>query len=382
MKKKLLLVLCAVLILSVSCAMILTACNKNPGGPAVYTLDPDRDFGLYWYNDEGERMLSEADMPIEFYDPEKPTVVYSHGWKADLSAEELVTQQSTIDDLGELCGERDYAAELRAAGYNVGYFDWHLYAGLLEYLDDEIWTIATETPDDDSNYAAAVRVLNGHTFAGEFAREIATVMKNAVNTELHFVGHSFGGQMVLAAAYTLAKMYDEGLVVNPGCVPDRISLADPYIPSEAFGGYTKGRMDIIGESYDEPLAKLTADVIAYLNEKGAFIDLYGAMGGVYNQYESEILAPGLAYLTDVIIANTAYVTLDGLNELGDLTTQHVNARDYVLTNLVDGIAGNITSLPFTVASSAEEGRAYVGKAYTQQGPGFDWAATSYAEVTD
>ena len=377
MKKKLLLVLCAVLILSVSCAALLTACNDKPKEPAVYTLDPDRDFGLYWYNDEGEKMLSEADMPVEFYDPEKPTVVYSHGWKADLSAEELVTQQSTIDDLGELCGERDYAAELRAAGYNVGYFDWHLYSKELFKLQNEIWTIDDEMPDadDDSNYAAAVRALNGHTFAGEFAREIATVMKNAVNTELHFVGHSFGGQMVLAAAYTLAKMYDEGLVVNPGCVPDRISLADPYIPTSTLNGTT----DITGETLNTPVAQMTADAIAYLNGKGTFIDFYGAMPFIYAQYDGNA---ELAPLTDVIIANTAYVTLDGLNELGNSSTQHVNARDYVLTNLVDGIAGNITSLPFTVASSAEEGRAYVGKAYTQQGPGFDWSATSYAEVTD
>ena len=249
MKKKLSVILCAALVLSALCAALLTACNDKPNEPAVYTLDPDRDFGLYWYNDEGEKMLSEADMPVEFYDPEKPTVVYSHGWKMNPVPEELVTQQSTVESTKGLSGERDYAAELRAAGYNVGYFDWHLYAADLTYLDDEIWTVATETPDNDSNYAAAVKALNGRSFAGEFAREIATVMKNAVNTDLHFVGHSYGGQMVTAAAYTLAKMYDQGLVVNPACVPDRVSLADPYIPSEALGGYTKGTLDIIGGKY-------------------------------------------------------------------------------------------------------------------------------------
>ena len=375
MKKKLSVILCAALVLSALCAALLTACNDKPNEPAVYTLDPDRDFGLYWYNDEGEIMLSEADMPVEFYDPEKPTVVYSHGWKMNPVPEALVTQQSTVESTGGLSGERDYAEELRAAGYNVGYFDWHLYAADLTYLDDEIWTVATETPDNDSNYAAAVKALNGHSFAGEFAREIATVMKNAVNTHLHFVGHSYGGQMVTAAAHTLAKMYDQGLVANPACVPDRVSLADPYIPSEALGGYTKGTLDIIGESYDAPLAQVTANAIAYLNSRGTFVDLYGGMSFIYENY-----ANTLPDLKDTIKANTAYISLDGL--LGDMTTKHVNARDYVLTNLVDGIAGNITSLPFTVAVSAEDGRAFVGKAYTQKGPGFDWATTSYIEVTD
>ena len=65
MKKKLSVILCAALVLSALCAALLTACNDKPNEPAVYTLDPDRDFGLYWYNDEGEKMLSEADMPVE-----------------------------------------------------------------------------------------------------------------------------------------------------------------------------------------------------------------------------------------------------------------------------------------------------------------------------
>ena len=371
MKKKLSVILCAALVLSALCAALLTACNDKPNEPAVYTLDPDRDFGLYWYNDEGEKMLSEADMPVEFYDPEKPTVVYSHGWKMKPVPEELVTQQSTVESTKGLSGERDYAAELRAAGYNVGYFDWHLYAADLNYLDDEIWTVATETPDNDSNYAAAVKALNGHSFAGEFAREIATVMKNAVNTDLHFVGHSYGGQMVTAAAYTLAKMYDQGLVINPACVPDRVSLADPYITAGAI----EGTMDITGESISTRVALIMADAIALLNSRGTFVDLYGAMSFIYESY-----ANTLPDLKDTIKANTAYISLDGL--LGDMSTKHVNARDYVLTNLVDGIAGNITSLPFTVAVSAEDGRAFVGKVYTQKGPGFDWTATSYTEITD
>lgn len=113
MKKKLSVILCAALVLSALCAALLTACNDKPNEPAVYTLDPDRDFGLYWYNDKGEKMLSEADMPVEFYDPEKPTVVYSHGWKMNPVPEALVTQQSTVESTGGLSGERNYAAQSR-----------------------------------------------------------------------------------------------------------------------------------------------------------------------------------------------------------------------------------------------------------------------------
>ena len=375
MKRKFLAVVCLVLFAAVF-ALSAAACN-NKRTPAVYTLDPDRDFGIYWYNDEGERMLSEADMPVGYYDPAKPTVIYSHGWKADLSAEALVTQPSTREALGELCGYRDYAAELRAAGYNVGYFDWHLYAADLFALQDEIWTVETEIPEDGSNYAAALKALGGHTFAGEFAREIATVMKDAENPSLHFVGHSFGGQMVIAAAYTLAMMYDEGLVVNPNCLPDRLSLADPYIPVAQL----EGEIDVTGKTLNAALCTVNADAFALLNKKGTFIDLYGAMNFIYEQYyilDDDIGTGAKAH--EVILDNCAYVVLSGLNKLGSAATQHVNARDYVLTNLVDGVAGEKGGLPFSVACSAEEGRQYVGVSYTQLGPGFDWEETYY-EVT-
>lgn len=374
MKRKFSSIICLILFTAVF-ALSAAACN-NKRTPAVYTLDPDRDFGIYWYNDEGERMLSEADMPVEFYDPEKPTVVYSHGWKMKPVPEDLVTQQSTVESTNGISGERDYAAELRAAGYNVGYFDWHLYAADLNYLDDEIWTVATDIPEDGSNYAAALKALGGHTFAGEFAREIATVMKDAENPSLHFVGHSFGGQMVIAAAYTLAMMYDEGLVVNPNCVPDRLSLADPYIPVAQL----EGEMDVTGKTLNAALCTVNADAFALLNKKGTFIDLYGAMNFIYKQYyilDDDIGTGAKAH--EVILDNCAYVVLSGLNAIGN-GNQHVNARDYVLTNLVDGVAGEKGGLPFSVACSAEEGRQYVGVSYTQLGPGFDWEETYY-EVT-
>lgn len=374
MKRKFSSIICLILFAAVF-ALSAAACN-NKRTPAVYTLDPDRDFGIYWYNDEGERMLSEADMPVEFYDPEKPTVVYSHGWKMKPVPEDLVTQQSTVESTNGISGERDYAAELRAAGYNVGYFDWHLYAADLNYLDDEIWTVATDIPEDGSNYAAALKALGGHTFAGEFAREIATVMKDAENPSLHFVGHSFGGQMVIAAAYTLAMMYDEGLVVNPNCVPDRLSLADPYIPVAQL----EGEMDVTGKTLNAALCTVNADAFALLNKKGTFIDLYGAMNFIYKQYyilDDDIGTGAKAH--EIILDNCAYVVLSGLNAIGN-GNQHVNARDYVLTNLVDGVAGEKGGLPFSVACSAEEGRQYVGVSYTQLGPGFDWEETYY-EVT-
>lgn len=379
MKKHLALFISFLIIASLF-AVVLSACNdaKPLGEPAKFELNADRDYGLLWYNDEGNTMLSEENMPTEYYDPAKPTVIYSHGWKEDLSAEELVTQQSTISATGGVSGDRNYASELRKAGYNVGYFDWHLYAAELGALLNEIWITYDASdenaaaPAPDSNYAEALAALDGRSFAGEFAREVATVMKGARSSDLHFIGHSYGAQMVTAAAYTLNKMYDAGLVVNKNCIPTRISLADPYIPSSDLSG----KMDIIEEPVNAYLPQLNADVFAFLRQRGTFIDIYGAMNIIYGSFEGE---PEGTEIGRNIRANTAFVTLDGMNkEFPLMSARHVNARDYVLTNLVDSIAGKIDSLPFTLTTSAKDGSKFVGLEFSQKGPGFDWAKTYYS----
>ena len=374
MKKRFLPLIIVILLLTALSAAMFTACNDGEKRtPVNFTLDPDRNYGLYWYDVNGGRMLSQEDMPLSYYDPSKPTVIYSHGWKVDLAPEELVTQQSTIAATEGLSGDRDYAEELKKAGYNVGYFDWHLYAADLGSLQNEIWTVyeegVSDAPDEGSNYEAAVAALDGKSFAGEFAREVAVVMKDAKNDDLYFIGHSFGGQMVTAAAYTLSKMYDAGLDINPACVPKRISLADPYIPMVDLSG----RMDITGEKLECYLPSFNADAFAYLRGKGTFIDMYGSM--VYNMYE---FGPNGKKITSAIRANIAFVQLNGMNEdFPDTAAKHVNARDYVLTNLVDSIDAPLATLPFSVSVSAKEGAQFVGKTYYQQGPGFDWSATSY-----
>ena len=63
---------------------MFTACNDGgttPGGddeertPVNFTLDPDRDYGLYWYDVNGGRMLSQEDMnpPSSTLTAGKPT---------------------------------------------------------------------------------------------------------------------------------------------------------------------------------------------------------------------------------------------------------------------------------------------------------------------
>ena len=61
---------------------------------------------------------------------------------------------------------------------------------------------------------------------------LGDAIKDALGTDyqrdLHLVGHSMGGQLVLAAGEYLARQYDKGLV-GKHLVPSQVTLIDPYM---------------------------------------------------------------------------------------------------------------------------------------------------------
>ena len=375
---------------------ILAACTKKEttdettqtGGNNVPDVDmslrTDTQYGLYWYGDSGnldDTKRSQENMPVEYYDPSKPTVIYSHGWKtASDEREVLSTLSKTYSVTSGASGNINYVAELKALGYNVAFWDWFDYAKDLDYLQSEIWTIKTveEAEDGTENYKAAVAALDGRTFAGEFAREVYAVMKNSTNSETVFIGHSFGGQMVTAAAYTLYKLSDMGVITNKNVLPARISLADPYIP----GARLSGKMDLIGEDTKCYNATKVADAIEYLNRAGAVIDLNGAMTGL--TYDGYYFTTPEKIRTEVktkLMANTVYVIQVNLqNKYGSVGDVHNISRDFVLTSFIEGKKGNMTGCVPNLSMTAAELRPYVGREFEQLGNGFDISGATMKEI--
>lgn len=387
MKKVLALTLC--LIILVSSVTFAVAC-VNTGDKTIKEYDmslrSDTLYGLYWYGDSGElddMKISQENMPVEYYDPDKPTLIYSHGWKtAGEEKETLSTLDKTYNKTNGASGNYNYVKELKELGYNVAFWDWHEYARELNSLQNEIWTVMSpETlEEDNSNYYAAAKALDGRSFAGEFVRSMYAVMKNSSDQDVILVGHSFGGQVVTSVAYTLYKLADEG-VIGKNMLPDRISLADPYIPGTAV----YGKMDLIEENIDsQPTAQKTADAFEYLNSKGVAIDLNGAMKGwTYDGYMTltKIADAALREQVDTKIkANTIYIIQKALTSaygvLGDI---HVVSRDYVLTSFIEGKKGNLNNCAPNVSMSAAELRQYIGREFELTGKGF---AISDAGMTE
>lgn len=388
MRKSVSVLIClAIVVCSVTA---FTACDQETREIDM-SLRPDTSYGLYWYGDDAtDSMISQENMPTKYYDPEKPTVVYSHGWKTPSEEKEtMTTLDKTVSKTKGASGDTDYVVGLKTLGYNVAFWDWHDYAQMLAFLQNEIWVVkdADALSESDKtryeNYYEALVALNGRSFAGELVRSMNAVMKDAADKEVVFIGHSFGGQMVTAAAYTLYKLADEGLLSNNNIVPDRVILADPYMT----GTDVFGKMDLLDETIETtPTALKAAEAYEYMNSKGAVIDLYGAMRTMtYEAYAGMFAAPEelRSVIMKKIKVNTVYVVQKNLTDAyGSVGDVHVVSRDYVLTSFIEGKKGNMDGCVPRTSMTADEIRQYVGREFNLIGNGFDIAGATMQEVLE
>lgn len=377
-----LLVLIAVLC---SCTVFFVCCNndddtKLPSKNYDLSLRENTQYGLYWYGDDAtDKLISQEDMPLKYYDPSKPTLIYAHGWKMESDVrEDLVMLDKTISKTGGEAKATDYVKELKALGYNVAIFDWYDYARELENLYKEIWTVGDASTLDEefkgSNYESALLALEGRTFAGEFARSVAAVMKDAQGKEVIFVGHSYGSQIVTAGAYTLFKLVEDNAISNSNILPSRIALADPYMPGEVMNG----KMDLIEEDLTNTyVTAKDANCFAYFKENGVAIDIYEAMVNMNFNLMSISSAEIRNNVKNMILQNTAYVVQKGLTKAyGIIGDVHNVSRDWVLSAIVEGKKGNMQLCTPNPSMSAQELMNYVGKQYNQNYAGFDPTKTT------
>lgn len=328
---------------------LLTACGgETNNAPTEYEVNTDNsEYGLWWYGPDGSDdnvMRASADLPLDYYDPSKPTVVYSHGLKgASESLEPLAPVQADwiLSSEGiDISGS--YAKQLKDLGYNVAYFRWHKYAVNLMGNEQMIWMTQTT----NSALSALKADLPGVSLAGEFAREFITSMQDYQGKPVYFIGHSFGAQMVTAAAYTLYGMQDMGLIPDEGILPERLLLADPYIPYYTMAGET----DITYESLaGKDNAEVVADALEYLSGKGVAADLYCAMQMAYRMYGDR------PEIDSQLKTNTNYIVMNGLKETyGEPGNIHNVARDWVWCEFIASASGELDGVYPQPVASAEQ----------------------------
>ena len=370
MKKSVLVLIVIALIGCIGIAVV--ACDNPVALPKVVMgYAQDTKYGIYWFGDDNyDYVRSSKNMDVKYFDPNKPTFVFAHGWEPEKNNstdglfEDFVTHKETIANTGTQ-DVRDYALLLKEQGYNVACLSWFSYASSLANLFKYIWL------EFDGGDALSVRM----------AMELAIILGESYSKDVKIVGHSYGSQLALATTYQLVKLQESKAFNNNHIIPTRMTLADPYFGATLLiNGWNNIKNNNISFS-DEPLngrepTALFADVMDYVvAKKDIAVDMYFGMSvasTAYYKYD------GSDASFEKLVKNSTVVKSVGLkNKYGD-TNIHNIVRDWTLLSIVDGVTlydqdGNVAP---SGSASDDQIKSMRGKCYNQVYKGFDLSKDS------
>lgn len=202
------------------------------------------DYGLYWFKDanSGLKGISSSQRD-EYFDPDRPTVIYVHGWQVDevkVRRRESWLRQDPFNDakLHDMC------KIWRDQGYNVGIFNWNQFGcGDLFEAEYNIYTIQNRAewgPGHSMIYTLSSSEgtmqryyepdgeggpIEDKTVTDLFLEELARCMGGYVpdedTKEFRVIGHSLGTQLT-ARTFDAVRQHPEWGIP----LPTRISLLE------------------------------------------------------------------------------------------------------------------------------------------------------------
>ncbi|NJM07490.1 VWA domain-containing protein [Candidatus Gracilibacteria bacterium] len=215
------------------------------GQPAVPYTCNKLDYGIYWYsyNDTSQKAYSDGRAIPGFYDPSKPTIIFTHGWERNRVSDGRLAGTNLSE------GRTNFAWRLYDTnvaefwldqGWNVGLFQWTQLAndraspGLTffpspYFAQSKIWT-----PDGPAGmrwakcskdeYEDRPEFTPGVSVARLFYEAYQDALAQYSGSEIRLAGNSLGAQLVIAMAQ-IAYTEDQ---LPSSRRPQRIALLDPY----------------------------------------------------------------------------------------------------------------------------------------------------------
>lgn len=176
-----------------------------------YHPNPIPDTGLYWFSDNETKVKFDANPGQNFFDPNKKTLIFAHGWQKGSIAK---GSYERFDYENHDChnGFNDDLVKIwKDKGWNVGTFFWREHADepLPNLPEAKIWNVN--------------RIAGNKTVADMFVEDYKAAMSNHGNQEIRLAGHSLGSQLILAAGQKIHT--DPSLSNNQK--PKRLALIDP-----------------------------------------------------------------------------------------------------------------------------------------------------------
>jgi PKD repeat protein len=246
----------------------LSSAIQNTSGEALESNESsawvfetiDNDYGLYWFKDGFTAMkyVPGRSVPLDFYNPSKPTHIYGHGWAKTsvhnqdgqlrdyrrepmtMTPGSMYPSQEAVDMI-EIWKDPSKNYEGKAWNYGIVYWNQFAdddYANLSkpQMAEAKIWST-----DGKNDMSYAIRKWNGSSWSQDHVethapmKPVTVILADAVISAtgdsnvggMRLSGNSLGNQIVTGISYILKKEYAEGRV-SQNLFPTRIALLDPY----------------------------------------------------------------------------------------------------------------------------------------------------------
>ena len=207
-----------------------------------------------------------------YYDPNKPTIIFFHGWQPGMTQERRRVDLCYRYPTGKSSYSPLYNTLQYWKGWNVAIFYWNQFADEKDFADAEAklysssihqhmrWAYmkpgdsAVHHCTDGASNCIMPRDASGHVkTVGDLAYEAVVAALPSVTTkhEFRIVGQSFGAQLATIVADKLVTQNANTLK------PTRLTLLDPY--------FSTGRLDYVfaGKTVAQHIDDLVADIEAH-----------------------------------------------------------------------------------------------------------------------
>ena len=234
--------------------------------------DQLEDQGLHWFKsgDEAKRYVPGQENP--YYNPDKPTLIYVHGWGAN--RDDFIYHDP---ETGEVI---DTSKAWIADGWNVGVFYWNRFSDEEEVEDAEAKIWSEDGPEnmrwknDDDEYVAGPKLSAAEMFYQDYISALADYSGD----EIRIAGLSLGNQMAVQLTNLVEENINDGNISNH-LRPDRVALLDPYWSNDSKD-YLNG--DWTGERVRWAVEELKESEILFEQYRSSIITGVSLFGDVNN----------------------------------------------------------------------------------------------------
>ena len=214
-----------------------------PQGTADYTLTfktIDIDYGFYFLGPNGEYQKAVPGESNPYYDKNKPTIVYYHGWQNGSTKNEDFGNDNAFFFNSSTIGSYNTIGSWRSKGYNVCIAYWAQWADEGEVKDAQAKLWLANNGKKGMRYM--IRSGSYLNYAGtKSVTDLLFDQYSAIFTGstsgIRFMGHSLGNQLATLMAYKISNAVVAG-TVSANLMPKRVALLDPFWGkgSETYSG--------------------------------------------------------------------------------------------------------------------------------------------------